>query len=157
MNCVIIVSGNGLPPVWHRAPIWINIDPWSIWTIERNFSDFWSNIEHFFPERAPQNVVLDMSAIFSILNVLLPAHTSSIYCVTIAWRHGEIWSSQQVCTCMINIMYTKWLSIYTTSKGVHPNWGTRPIDYYIIPPWTKWPPFPRRHFQMHFRELKVCS
>ena len=25
----------------------------------------------------------------------------------------------------------------------------------LIPPWTKWPPFSRRHFQMHFRECKV--
>ena len=26
---------------------------------------------------------------------------------------------------------------------------------YLIFTWTKWPPFPRRYFQMHFREWKV--
>ena len=26
----------------------------------------------------------------------------------------------------------------------------------LSPPWTKWPTFPRRHFQMHFHEWKFC-
>ena len=25
-----------------------------------------------------------------------------------------------------------------------------------LPPWAKWPPFRRRHFQMHFREWNFC-
>ena len=28
--------------------------------------------------------------------------------------------------------------------------------YELISPWTKWPPFHRRHFQMHFLNEKFC-
>ena len=29
------------------------------------------------------------------------------------------------------------------------------LHYQFIPPWTKWPPFRRRYFQMHFHLCKV--
>ena len=37
----------------------------------------------------------------------------------------------------------------------HPNRTITPDILNLPPPWTRWPPFRRRYFQMHFREWKV--
>ena len=51
--------------------------------------------------------------------------------------------------CMLKLDWT--LQTYWTDTGV---WSS--ISSWLTHlPWTKWPCFPRRHFQMHFHEWKV--
>ena len=46
-------------------------------------------------------------------------------------------------------------SIYVNTVQYNSFCYTRPCILTHPPPWTKWPPFRRRYFQMHFREWKV--
>ena len=45
----------------------------------------------------------------------------------------------------------EWIMTQFTDAGTH---HQTPV-FYLISPSIEWPPFPRRYFQMHFRESKV--
>ena len=58
---------------------------------------------------------------------------------------GDDFASELVARCeSYFIQFDKWLSSFVDDNRINSS-----------PPWTKWPPFRRRHRQMHFREWKL--
>ena len=78
--------------------------------------------------------------------------TSNAENVSLWWRHHDIHATLtlHVCKAMSIGCLFKSLSRLTTEK---------PSKLYTLShlPWTKWPPFRRRHFQRHFHEWRVFS
>ena len=101
---------------------------------------FNQNIKLFRRINGSENIVFEMADILSrgdeLIYIMIVQHclfTPLVWCVV------------QLASIVASLIY-----MYHTVHSANTSW-----NQLSHPPWKIWPPFRRRHFQMHFREWKV--
>ena len=124
----IIGSNNGLSPARRQAIIWTFIVNWTL-RIKRQWN-FNGNSYICVHENACEYVVWKMAIL------------SGPQCVKQLPEPSRI-TVMIICKCL-----STYSSMSTWRQLLWPL-------YQLISPWTKWPPFRKRHFQTHFHELNI--
>ena len=86
MNWVIIGTGNGLASVWRQAITWTSDNSLSIWTLATNFDEILWKIQIFLWQKWIVNVVCEMTAFRSGLNVWSCKTYSKLWCPHKVWN-----------------------------------------------------------------------
>ena len=135
-----MISGNR-DEAWPMYLVWPISERFSAWVIQWHVTCMLSLAEHWQDRRALSNHVCAHSVI-SMWHVVCLQHLARACSEqsrsTTVLPINHVIQMPQCVSGFVNHDYSGW-SILTPP-----------------PPWTKWPLFPRRYFQMHFLNKKCC-